>query len=228
MEAMSAFEATESHPSFGMVGISHWQSNGTTLVGSEFKHHHGVTLTVKRAVKCRELAHEWWFAREEIVRVNLSEAQLVELIGRPNMGDGVTCTLDHVMGERMPEPPIHKPMREKFRQDFKGAAKACAYDLRAAMVDLEQVIDSGKIGKAALREIHAKLRSAASSIDDSIPFVEQQFEEAMEKTVNHAATEIEATVTQMAIRLGVERMREISANAPKLIEISQDSTKETK
>jgi histone H3/H4 len=217
------FETDERHPSFGMVGISHWQSSGTTLVGSEFKHHHGASLTIRRAKKRRSLSQEWWFAQEEIVSIALSEAQLVELIGRPNMGDGVVCTLQHVMGEQMPEPPIHKPMREKFREDFKRDAAECVADLRAAMADLDQAINTGKIGKIVLREIYDKLRSAAASIDDGIPFVEEQFEEAMEKTVNHAATEIEATVTQMAIRLGVERMQEISASAPKLIEGAKET-----
>ena len=34
--------------------------------------------------------------------------------------------------------------------------------------------------------------------------------------------EIEATVTQMAIRLGVEKMREISTTAPRLIETPKE------
>lgn len=211
------FEKKEDHPSYGMVGISHWQSSGTRLAGSEFIHQHGVSLTIRRAQKCRDLSREWWFANKELISVNLSEAQLVELIGRPNMGDGVVCTINHVLGERMPDPPEAETMKQKSRADFKKSADECAKGLREALAEMEAALDSGA-GKKVLRDIHKKFWFAAKAIDDEIPWVQHRFEEEMEKTVRHAATEIEATVTQTAIRLGIERMQEMRESAPKLIE----------
>jgi hypothetical protein len=204
-------ENEENHPSFGMVGISHVTSNGSILVGSEFKHHHFVQLTIKRANKRRDLSREWWFAREELIQVHLSEAQFVELMGRPNMGDGVACTLSRIAGENVPSPPEPTTMKQQFRKDFATHTEECVSGLRSAMKELQDAIDSGNIGKSALRDIHKRLWMAAKSIDDGLPFVQESFEEAMEKTVNHAATEIEATVTQLAIRLGISQMREIAA-----------------
>lgn len=216
------FQDKETHPSFGMVGISHCSSTGATLVGSEFKHNHFATLTIKRAEKHRDLSREWWFGTEQLIEVFLSEAQLVELIGRPNIGDGVPCTLHRIAGEPMPEPPKPASMRDKFRADLRGHTKECVADLRAAMDDLNQAIESGRIGRTVLREIHRKLQYAASAIDDGIPFVEKQFEKSMEDTIKHAATEIEATVTQTAIRLGIEQMREITNNGPKLLDRGEE------
>lgn len=219
------FENAEKHDSFGMVGISHVSGNAV-LVGSEFQHQHFVSLHITRAEKHRDLSREWWFGREELIEVWLSEAQFVELISRPNIGQGVPCTLRRVDGETMPDPPQPKPMRERFRKDLKEDCKACVSDLRGATKELKTAIDEGRIGKAALREIARKLELAAKSIDDGIPFVEKQFEEAMEATVHHAAAEIEATVTQTAIRLGLEQMRQLSKEAPKLIEAPTENTEE--
>ena len=106
MNRLTPEEIAENHQSYGMVGISHAQSTGTHLVGSEFKHHHFVTLTIRRAEKHRDLSREWWFGKNELIEIHLSEAQYVELMSRPNMGDGVPCTLARVAGEAMPEPPV--------------------------------------------------------------------------------------------------------------------------
>lgn len=217
------FENREKHESFGMVGMCHTSSNGTILVGSEFKHHHFVTLTIKRAEKVRDLSHEWWFGREELIRISLSEAQFVEFIGRPNMGDGIPCTLEHVMGEQMPDPPEPVSMKEKFRADLKDDVNKCVNDLREATAELNKAIDEGRINKTVLREIAKKLEYAARAVDSGIPFVEKQFETAMEATVRHAAAEIEATVTQTAIRLGLEQMRSIADGSPKLLEEKKET-----
>lgn len=212
----------EQHESFGMIGFCHTQGTSINLVGSEFKHQHCIQLTIMRSEKHRDLSREWWFGKNEIVRAYLSEAQFVELIGRPNMGNGVPCTLLHVMGERMPEPPEPVSMKDKFRADLKQDVDKCVKDLRAATAELDQAIKDGRIGKSVLREIADKLRYAARAVDSGIPFVEKQFEEAMEATVKHAAAEIEATVTQTALRLGLAHMSEISTNAPKMIEIGDE------
>ncbi len=215
------FDKPEQHQSFGMLGFDHTQSNGTVLVGSEFVHQHCVQFTIRRAEKRRDLSREQWFGKNELVRAYLSEAQFVELISRPNMGDGVPCTLVHVMGERMPNPPEPVSMKEKFRADLDQDTSKCVRDLREATEELNRAIDEGRIGKTVLREIAKKLEFAARAVDSGIPFVERQFEEAMEATVRHAAAEIEATVVQTAVRLGLEQMRDLSTGAPKLIEAVQ-------
>ena len=211
-------EEREQHPSYGMIGFNRVQATGTTLVGSEFRHQHFVTLRIHRAERHRDLSNDWWFSRECLIEVSLSEAQFVELIARPNTGDGVPCTLEWIMGETMPDPPEPKPIRERYRADMKHDAEECVKDLRVATTDLQKAVDQGKINKTILRDIIGKLESAACSVDRGIPFVEEQFEEAMEATTRHAAAEIEATVTQTAIRLGLDQMRQIAAGAPKLID----------
>ncbi len=217
------FENKEDHPSFGIVGISHVTSNGTVLVGSEFKHHHFVTLTIFRAQKCRDLSREWWFGRDRLIEIHLSEAQLVELMGRPNMGDGVVCTLNWIAGQgQISAPPAPVSEAKKFRDDMKADARRCVEELNAAHAELVAAIESGKIGKTALKEIAKKIEYAGYAVSNGIPFVQQSFEEKMEKTIHHAATEIEATVANLAMRLGIEKMRELSENGPKMLDAGDE------
>src|SRR5689334_14156188 len=57
-ERCIVFEKIRKHPSFGMIGLSHVQSTGTVLVGSEFKHKNFIKLTIQRAENHRDLSRE--------------------------------------------------------------------------------------------------------------------------------------------------------------------------
>ena len=211
-------DTSEQHPSYGMIGVSHVNSTGTFLVGSEFRHSNFIVLRISRAAKQRDLSREWWFGRERIIEIHLSEAQFVEMVGRPNMGDGIPCTLDWVNGEQQPAPPVPESAQAKFRADMTADATKCMAELNAAHAELVAAIESGKVGKTALKEIAKKIEYAGYAVSSGIPFVAKQFDKHIEATVNHAAVEIEATVANLAMRLGVERMREISESGPKLID----------
>jgi len=220
-------EIREDHPSFGMIGVSHTSSTGTYLVGSEFRHQHFITLTIHRAQKIRDLSREWWFGREQLIQVEMSEAQFVEFVARPNMGDGIPCTITRVAGESMPDPPVPESEANKYRADMKADAERCVEELRAAHKELVDAIESGKIGKTNLREIAKKIEYAGYAVSNGIPFVQNSFDEKIEATINHAAAEIEATVANMAMRLGVERIRELDNAAPKMIESANPVQEET-
>lgn len=213
------FENIKTHPSFGMIGLSHVQSTGTVLVGSEFKNQNFIALTIQRAENQRDLSREWWFVKERLIEIHMSEAQFVEFIARPNIGDGVPCTLYWLPGEGLVEPPpVPETESKKFRADMQADAERCTKELREAHAELVAAIDSGKIGKTQLREIAKKIEYAGYAVSSGIPFVQKSFDEKIEATVRHAAAEIEATVTNMAMRLGVERIKELSEASPKLIE----------
>ena len=207
----------DKHPSYGMVGISH-VSGHANLFGSEFKHQHYIVLTVRHAERHRDLSRDWYFGKDEIVSVALSESQFVELVGRSNIGFGTPCTIRHIQGKMVPPPPPPETNRDRFSADMERDIKKCTEDMRAAVATLNEAIETGKIGKTALREISKKFEYAAAAVDCGIPFVRKSFEEEMENVVNHAAVEIEATVSCIAMRLGIEEVKRIGATGPKLIE----------
>ena len=216
---MPLFETKEEHESFGMIGISHVQSTGTYLVGSDFRHQHFVTLSIKRAQKCRDLSRDWWLRKDAIIEVWLSEAQYVELMSRPNMGEGVPCTIKHVNGKQVPEPPLPVSRAKEARAEMKADADKCVASLEKAIAHLDAYLETGKMTKTELKEIrHELYYDALCAVKSGIPFVQQSFDAKIEQTINHAAAEIEATVTNLAMRLGVERIKELNESGPKLID----------
>jgi hypothetical protein len=205
------------HESFAMASFSRVMGD-TTLVGSEFTHHHFMKMEIKHAEHHRDLSKDWWFARESICEVWMSEAQFCEMISRPNIGGGVPVTLRRIEGKVMPLPPT-PDMRERYIADLENDAKNCVASLRTAMDELKGAIDTGKIGKAILRGILSELNTAACAIDRGIPWVAEKFSEAMEGVIGQAKTEIEAHVSSTAMRIGMDQMRlKAIEDAPRLIE----------
>ena len=206
------------HESYGMVGISHISSTGTILAGSEFKHHHFVELTIRRAERHRDLSRDWWFGREELISIFLSEAQYVELMGRPNMGEGVPCTLNHVMGARMEAPPPPEPRKSQGHSDLEKTAAKASDAMKEALAVVEEALASGKVGKKQLEKMAFSLKCQIENFAPNMKYVVDSFDEAMNATVAKAGIEIEATVSNLALRLGIGEMRRLSVEGPRLIE----------
>jgi len=57
-------------------------------------------------------------------------------------------------------------------------------------------------------------------VDDSIPFLQKSFNEAMDKTVNEAKGEVEAFVMNKVTSLGIEKMKD------DLIQLQETTEKE--
>ena len=196
------------HPSFGMVGISHASSSGTHLVGSDFNHRNFVILKIHRSSYERSLNRDWWGANEQLIEVWLTESQFVEMIGRPNMGEGIPCTLHRVMGQSQDPPPVPEDRKSLGQKDMDQSSAHLYESFKSSLASLEEAEASGKIGKTQLREIIHSLRCQIENFPANMKFVRTSFDEAMDSTINRAGVEIEATIAQAAMRLGVERLRE--------------------
>jgi hypothetical protein len=197
---------TDKHESYGMVGITCPQSNGTFLFGSEARHHHYITLTVRRAVVTRHLAHDWYHADSlPLVEINMTHSQFAQLITSPGMGDGVPCTIRGVNGEMMEPCPEPEGISSKFSEDLKATIKATVEELIALRNQLNESLLPGNkpLGKTEQRELLAKIKGAIQLITDSIPYIERSFNNELEKKVDIAKAEVEATASRLIHKVGL-------------------------
>lgn len=213
-------EEKQEHPSYGLISASH-VSGTRRLVGSPFNHQHSIEITLNEAHRYRNLSREWWHPTREIASVAMSEAQWIEFLSRPNMGAGVPCTIEYTNGQRRPAPPEEISEREAHVADMEETVRDATVALDAAVAALSKALESGRIGKTELRAILAQMETAKREMQQNVPFVQQSFVEHVDAMVHKAAAEIEATVTGVAIRLGIEKMREISDGAPRMIDTTE-------
>jgi hypothetical protein len=199
-------ETTENHESFGMVGITCPHSSGTYLFGSEARHHNYITLTVKRAEVTRHLSNDWYHASSlPLVEIELSHSQFAQLITSPGMGDGVPCTIRGVNGKMMAACPEPEGIASKFSEDLKATTKAAVAELVALRNQLNESLLPGNkpLNKTEQRDLLGKINSAIMSITSSIPFIESSFNDELEKKVDIAKAEVEATAARLIHRTGL-------------------------
>ena len=205
----------EVHESYGMVGLSRCSVGpaGMNLFGSSIRHGSVMTLTVRKASKRRELHREWIHGREEIVEVFLSPAQFADLITSPNVGFGVPCSIRHMAGKAMGECP-EVQQRQLFEQEFKDDVRKVMSDAGQLVKDVKELLDGkANITQADRKAIVHKLDMLMQHINSSMPFVQSQFNEAMDKTVTEAKAEVEEFVNAKIHSLGIQALTSEIAQA---------------
>jgi hypothetical protein len=192
---------TYEHPAFGQIGASR-VSGRAHLYGSDFEHQHYVTVSISGSRLVRNLSNEWHFAGKELIEVALSEAQWATFVSSMNVGSGVPCTLQHVAGYATPQLAPPKKPSEKFSEDMEQTMA----ELREELTTLADALTDGNVGKTKAKEIQKKLRWLSERLTNNTEFVANQFDEHMEKTVEKAKVEVNAYVTGMVQRAGLDAL----------------------
>jgi hypothetical protein len=198
---------TETHPSYGIIGVSRVSGNAN-LFDSEVKHMHYISIRLKNAHRVIEGTHEFLSGDREIVEIFMTEAQFAQFLTQPNQGDGVACTIHFSAGDKgepwlhprfgtRPEPP--KP--ERFEAKFHKEASDRAQIIIDNLATLTKTVDSflsgeTKANKGTLTELQKLLSSATQQIKSNIPYVLEVATEQLEKKISAAVVEFESYVSQ--------------------------------
>ncbi len=187
------------HPAFAMIGVSRI-SGQARLAGSDFQHQHYMEITLRYATQQRSLSRDWWFGRNEIVRVSLSESQWATFVSSPNVGYGSPCTLQHVGGETLPG--LADPKEDRTQQ-IKREAKAKCEDAFGHLDKLAAKIEAMGLSAKKAKELIGEVNMAKQQLTSNLPFVLEQFGEFVEDTVEAGKTEINAYAEQTLMRTGL-------------------------
>ena len=199
---------TESHPSYGMIRVGRTHGGEQRMFGSPIPCPTTIRIEICEGVVNHDLSRDWYHARKQLIEVRMSPAQWAELITNMNVGDGVPCTLERVMGETKPDCP-QKHDREEITDDFARAMRGLADRVRD-MTEAARAILDNKDKKTLTSADRAAIRAALDQLprflSDSAPFIHGQFDEAMDKTVVAAKAEFSAAAMTIAHSLGVEEL----------------------
>jgi hypothetical protein len=202
----------ENHETFGLVGFSRITlgGGGVRLFGSSIDHDHCIALRVYRAKKHRSLSKDWILSKNvPIVEVLLSPTQFAEAITSFSIGDGVPCTIRSINGERMGDVPSNNK-REEFDNEFEESTTKVAAYVDGAL-DTANSMLGGKRGKSEMKGLIRELEMLKQQIESNLPFVKDQFDTQMDRTVMEAKGEIDATVQTAISKLGVKSLKDIVA-----------------
>ncbi len=202
---MESINEVKEHPSFGMIGVSRRSANGVTpLFGSNIQHQHTFTITIKRAENNRHLNTDWFHGKEQLMEIEMSGAQFLEMMTSFNMGDGIPCTIRQFNHINYPDPPYENPL-DTFQKEFDVTMKNLGKECASIVEDCIKLLkEKPSIGKADRDFIMNGISKLMQEVTSNIPFVNQQFSKSVEKTVSQAKNEIETFLTHRMVSLGID------------------------
>ena len=195
MSYQDDFGEHERHPAFGQIGA--WRVStsppGAVLFDSDIHHQHTVMVRIMRADRKRGLHHDWIHGGEELIEIEMSEAQWASFVSSMNTS-GVPCTLRRVGREQM-ERLDYAPRLEQSMRETREAAHTAFDAIQAALAEYE-----AKPSKARLQTLRAAVNNATPNVD----FAGRSLGEHAENVVAKARADIEAMVALHAERLEIE------------------------
>lgn len=223
-ESKSPTEYTETHPSYGCIGVSQVSGKGV-LFGSEVSHQHFISITISEARRVVDEPREFVMSDRELVQIAMTQAQFAEMITSPNRGSGVPCTIERCIADNdkpwvhprhggRPEPPAPEHYTKKYKNAMGERADHISSGLKTAKEMADRLFSGeDKPTKANLGAIAAALRMAQMNLDSNLPYVMEEMEEGIEKRMATAVSEFES---YLAFSLKAKGLEQLSSHVPRL------------
>lgn len=223
------------HSSFGIVTMNVTNTTGCQLFGSDINHSAYMHFTVQLGQERKRSEADVHYGKARgngvkplIVDFAMSMHQFATMITTPNTGSGVPCTLNHYRtGDIFSPPPAIKPapFHERLSVDVDTAAERELKKLRESVAVLGALVEKGKAGKRELAELYGDLSAQVGNLPANLSFAVTLAKEAVDETVARGKAEIEATMTAVVMKLGMERVEEIGQEnvKPLVISVKTDS-----
>jgi hypothetical protein len=208
---------TETHESFGLIGVSRFTCNPPLVMfGSSIRHHAGVAIEIHRAEKQRSLAGDHFFATQCLIRLELSPAQFADFITSANIGDGVPCTLTRVMNKGMARCPETNE-RATIVQEFRDQMLELGNQLEGLITKARELQAKPSINKGDREQFVKLAETIQCQVANSLPFIHSQFNEAMDGVLSEAKADLDGWVGSMLRKMGTDALQQkLLENAPQL------------
>lgn len=194
------YDTKETHPAFAQISAYRSHGSDQILYGTDFGHSSIVTIRVNASEMFRNLSRDWHHeSGDSYIEVELSEAQWAGFVSRLNQGSGVPCTLRRFNGEQLPGIAVAPSKKDQFKDEMKQTLK----DAMDQINDLRKLIQAVP-GKGTKEVLLSKLGQIQSNVCANLVFVADQFGEHVENVLEEAKTEIEAYVTNVIQRAGMQ------------------------
>ena len=189
--AQSIKEA-ETHPAYGILTFTRSNhSTSSTLYGSSIHTQHTIVMEVHAASRYRNLSQDSHMAEELLLRAEMSPTQFADAITNMSQ-NGSPITLRFVSGDPEHRPP---PPADNLAHQFGD-------DHQDSVAETLNLLDDAIAHPRMPAAIHRKIQSARGHLLTSIPFLEKQFRQQMERSVTEAKASVEAFANEREKLMG--------------------------
>lgn len=217
----------ETHESWGMVGIYHQHHGGRQLFGSDVTNHNTICLKIKTALSKRELGVDWIMGDKTLVEITLSANQFADLLTNANIGDGVPCTIEYVIGKGMIEYKPQEPKLKIIEEEHNALAEKAVSKINSSIDMVKELVEKKKISKTAADEILSNMDGALSYLSGGgKAFYQKQAKKEVENMIVEAKRQVQSYVDNKIYSTGLQMLKDSFEN-PQLIESKKEESEET-
>lgn len=199
----------EKHDSWGVVGIYHQHHGGRQLFGSDITNHDTICLRIKTAQCSRELGRDWIMGDKSLIDITLSANQFADMLTNSNMGDGVPCTIEYVIGKGHIKFQPQKPKLEIIEEERDNLAEKAVTNIHRSIDMVEELIEKKKISKTAGEELLFNMNGALGSlVGGGKEFYKKQAKQELEKMVAEAKRQVQSYVDNKIYSTGLQILKE--------------------
>lgn len=218
---------TENHPAYGLVSISR-ASGHTALFDSPIHHHHFIRLTISTATLHRNLHRNWFHPIDELIEINMSEAQFAQAITSMNTV-GTPCTLfryidPYTKGWTRPKLELANPEHDTYEHEIKAALKDIVSLVKDTINQLDTALKKTPVRKTDMHVVKDSLTKILQDLADNLPFIQCSFVETMEKVTQKVKTEIFATAEAVIRERGLNSIKDLIGTDSKTNLLKSPST----
>lgn len=206
-------ETTIVHPSYAMASFSRVHSGAPNkFFASDVDCQSWIELSIKKACEHYRNGEKYpsahFSGHGEYIRVAFTPSQFAELLTTLNVGDGSPCTikrLDNKCVEDIPDNfspnslDYQKQLYKDSMEEFNGQVKESANEVN-------ELLKKKTLSKADKEKIKNVFSYISTQINSNMPYFFDIFKETTDKIVNHAKSEIDATLQHCIVDAGVKAL----------------------
>lgn len=190
------------HPCFGMVRLAR-VTGRTALFGSDIEHNGFIELQINEAEETSELGTRWYFPRTTLIRVRMSYAQFVNLMGNMNT-QGVPCTIAWTPTTgSIKTPERMRNIKEDTERELRERVQAAKADIQESITELTEILERKKsFSRGDMEKAITELRRVQGAMEDGRWHVEEAYKEEIERVTHEAKVEADAYLQNAMQELG--------------------------
>jgi hypothetical protein len=194
------------HESYGQIQFSRINGRGLNFYGSELKQDNYISLTISKSEVDKDLSKEWYYDKEEIIKVRMTTAQFSELITSLNYGSGACCTIERLNNKPVEELPNVESRKEFVHRKFKERMKMFANKIRANKDRAKEIVKKKTLSKQDIHDLSHELEWLTQEVESNIPYFAECFQETMDEVVYEAKAEVENALLHKISVLGLNEL----------------------
>jgi hypothetical protein len=204
--------AVESHPSYGMIGISRVTGQASGLFGSDITHNNFVMIRIYgHGERERVPGHDFYRAGSGalVASIAMTEMQFAHMITSLNSGD-TPCTLRHANGVAIPyaESTDTKMIVDHAKADLEKQLESVLTSISKAVASLDAMAEgSAPASKTRLKELSREIRIVTQNLPSNLDYLQQEVGTAMDKIHTEALASTEAHINSTIRDIGLQALQ---------------------